>query len=85
MSTPRRVGVDILFTAVGVGVSVGVTPITKGPPAQICLGGMLLVSAMTFTLGLKVKLLERFLLLCVFSLFYQKEEGDFDQTWQEAS
>ena len=43
----RRVGVDILFTVVGVLVrvlvGVGVTPITKGPPAQFFLGGMCFV------------------------------------------
>ena len=39
MSTPRRMGIDIYcFTAVGVGVLIGVTPITKGPPAQIFFG-----------------------------------------------
>ena len=45
MSTPRRVGGSTYcFTAVGVGVrvgvlvGVGVTPITKGPPAQIFFG-----------------------------------------------
>ena len=41
MSTPHRVGVDICFTDVGVGVSV--TPITKGTPVQIFLGGMFFV------------------------------------------
>ena len=55
MSTPRRVGSTYCFTAVGLGV--GVTPITKGPPAQICFGWhvfcspghclSLLISAMT--------------------------------------
>ena len=33
MSTPRRVGVGILFY--GVLISIGITPITMGPPAQI--------------------------------------------------
>ena len=58
------------FTAVGVGVlvgvhiGVGVTPNTKGPPAQIFFGWhvfcspghYLLISAMTLTFGVKVKL-----------------------------
>ena len=39
MSNPRRVGVDILFSDVGVGV----TPITKGTPAQTFLEGMFFV------------------------------------------
>ena len=40
MSTPPPVGwgLTYCFTAVGVGVLVGVTPITKGPPAQIFFG-----------------------------------------------
>ena len=38
-------GSTYCFTAVGVGVGVlvGVTPITKAPPAQIFLGGMFFV------------------------------------------
>ena len=36
MSTPSRVGVDILFYSV--------TPITKGTPGQIFFGGMFFVS-----------------------------------------
>ena len=65
MSTPHRVGVNILFLDVcgGVCVCVGITQITKGTPAQIfsglhvfCSPGhCLLISAMTLTFGLKVK------------------------------
>ena len=36
-------GSTYCFTAVGVGVLVGVTSITKAPPAQICLVGMFFV------------------------------------------
>ena len=36
MLTPHRVGSTYCFTAVG--VRVGITPITKGPPAQIFWG-----------------------------------------------
>ena len=45
ISTPRRVGGLYYFTAVGVVVRVlvGVTLITKGPPVQIFLGGMIFV------------------------------------------
>ena len=59
-------GSTYCFTAVGVGVlvGVGVTSITKAPPAQIFLGWhvfcspghWLLISAMTLTFGVKVKL-----------------------------
>ena len=55
-------GSTYCFTAVGVGV--GVTSITKAPPAQIFFGWhvfcspghWLLISAMTLTFGVKVKL-----------------------------
>ena len=55
-------GSTYCFTAVG--VRVGVTPITKAPPAQIFFGWhvfcspghWLLISAMTLTFGVKVKL-----------------------------
>ena len=36
-------GSTYCFTDVGVRVGVGVTPITKAPPAQIFLGGMFFV------------------------------------------
>ena len=61
-------GSTYCFTAVGVGVGVlvgvGVTSITKAPPAQIFFGWhvfcspghWLLISAMTLTFGVKVKL-----------------------------
>ena len=57
-------GSTYCFTAVGVGVLVGVTSITKAPPAQIFFGWhvfcspghWLLISAMTLTFGVKVKL-----------------------------
>ena len=60
MSTPVGWGSTYCFTAVGVGV----TPITKAPPAQIFFGlhvfcspgRWLLISAMTLTFGVKVKL-----------------------------
>ena len=41
---PRRVGSTFCFTAVRVGIGVSVTPTTKGPPAQIFLGGMFFCS-----------------------------------------
>ena len=51
------------FTALGIHVSIGVLQITKGPPAQdffsafFCSPGhSLLISIMTLTLGLTVKL-----------------------------
>ena len=44
----------------------------------------LLISAMTLTFGVKVKLWERFLLLMSFSLFYQQYDGDFDQNMAES-
>ena len=67
MSTPPvGWGSTYCFTAVGVGVGVlvGVTSITKVPPAQIFFGWhvfcspghWLLISAMTLTFGVKVKL-----------------------------
>ena len=40
MSVPHRVGSTYCFTDVRVGVRVSVTPITKGTPAQIFVGGM---------------------------------------------
>ena len=59
-------GSTYCFTAVGVGVlvGVGVTSITKAPPAKIFFGWhvfcspghWLLISAMTLTFGVKVKL-----------------------------
>ena len=61
--TAVGVGVGVLI-GVGVGVGVGVTSITKAPPAQIFFGWhvfcspghWLLISAMTLTFGVKVKL-----------------------------
>ena len=65
MSTPVGWGSTYCFTAVRVGVGVhvriSVTPITKGTPAQIFLGGMffvgnwLLLFAMNLAFVLKVK------------------------------
>ena len=40
---------------------------------------------MTLTFGLKVKVRDHFSFECVLPLFGQEYEGDFDQTWQEAS
>ena len=82
------------FTAVCVGVLVGVTPITKGPPPQIYFFWVACVLfprslAFDFCYDLDIwgqgQALRAFFVVLSFSLFYQKYEGDFDQTWQEAS
>ena len=83
---PRRVGVDITvkFTDVGLGVSVlvTITPITKGTPAQIFLGSMVLfprVLAFHFCYDLdlcsKGQAMRAFLLERVFSNFVKSIKG----------
>ena len=64
MSSPPPVGWGSTYCFTAVGVRLSVTPITKAPPAQIFLGWhvfcstchWLLISTMTLTLGVKVKL-----------------------------
>ena len=64
MSTPPPVGWGLTYCFNAVGVGVGVTPITKAPLLKFFWGGMffvspdhwLLISDMTLTFGVKVKL-----------------------------
>ena len=82
-------GVDILFYSVG--ISVRVTPITKGPPSQIFLDHMFFVPRLSFDLCYDLDIwtqgqaLNACFVLISSPLFHQKYERDFDQTWQEAS
>ena len=97
-STPPPIGwgFTYCFTAVGVGlfvsIGVGVTPITKGPPAQIFLGGMFLFPrslAFDFCCDLDIwgqgQAFRAFFVVMSFFTILPKYEWDFDQTWQEVS
>ena len=88
-------GSTYCFTAVGVGVlvGVGVTPITKAPPCSNFFGVACFLFprslAFDFCYDLDIwgqgQALRAFFVVMSFSLFCPKYEVDFDQTWQEAS
>ena len=81
-----------LFTDVHVGVLISVTPITKGTPSQIFLGGMFLFPrALAFDCCYDLDLCSKgeaaraFFIGIGFSLILSKYKGDFDQTCQKAT
>ena len=78
---PHRVGSTYCFAA----VSVSITPITKGTPAQIFLGGMFFVPQVIHWLLISAMTLRAFFVVMRFFTILSKYEGDFDQMWQEAS
>ena len=77
------------FTALS--VSVSITPITKGPPAQFFFAWYVLFRrslSFDFCYDLDIwahgQALREFFVVSFFTIL-SKYEGDFDQTWQEAS
>ena len=91
LTPPVGWGSTYCFTAVG--ICVRITPITKGPPAHFFWAACFLFPrslAFDFCYDLDFwaqgqALRAFFVVMSFFTILSKLYEGDFDQTWQEAS